>query len=1256
MTWAPGAVVADRFEIVRPVARGGMGQVFEATDRARGVPVALKTMLRATELEGRRFAREAAALAELSHPAVVGYVDHGVSDGRLYLAMQWLEGEDLGARLRREPLTRRQTVDLARRLADALAALHGAGILHRDLKPSNVFLPDGDPARAMLLDLGIARLSQSLFGVSALTEDGQLVGTPAYLAPEQARAQAVDARTDLFSLGVILWECLTGRRAFVAPDVMGVLARVMFEALEPPRAFAPDLSPALDHLVVHMTRRDPSLRPASAEAVRDALDALSLDEPAPRRRTSILSPAERRIVAVVAGRPEDVSGASTVSSVEAERSASASLAAPYGAKLEVLADGSMFALIDEGDDPRERSRRAARLAQSIGHWVDRRVVTTGHVITGADRPAGDAIDRATRLLALTEPGRVRIDDATAAALRGAFEVIDTGGALLLGSPLAPADPTDPPSELIGRAREVGIGRAVWEGAIASGRPRGLVLTGPPGIGKSRLALELARRAGARCDVALARAGVVPAPYAALAPALRSALGVADDAPLERARAAIGADAEAVAGEDGPELATLLGELAGIPMPAAGTELMTRLRADPRALGGILAAAFVRWVDGRTRRRPLLFLLDDAHRADAASLAVLEAALRSATGPFAAIALGRPGPPPWRDGVLGAAVVGPLAAAESAALARRLDPALDSTAGRRIAQRSEGNPFFVEELVEARRRGDPLPQSLLATVQMRLDALSEPTRRVLRAASVLGERFWAGAIEALLGGGDDLDVPAELARLEREGIVEPATATIAGARALRFTHDLVREASYAMLTDEDARRGHRLAAEWLEAHARPDPAVLADHLDRAGQQEDAAPHHVAAAARALAADDLAGAIHHADRAQAAAGAEVAARAAVIGGEARIWAGAQGEARDAVRRALDALPTGSDAWLDAAGVFLDAAAAIGDDDGVTEVVDALVNVERADAGRHALTLARVHPPLCFLEHHVAAERVLRLAMARARGAGVDRPLRARIANARAVDAVLDGRLVDATEAFRESADHFEAVGALRWAASQRANLGSKLLELGRVDEATRVLRAALEVAATGGFPYVRALAKLCLGLALRLAGDPQAALTVQSEAAQAWALQIGDPRLESAARSALAEVLLDLGRPDDAWAEATDAVRLAAGTRAPRAAALAVLARVALATGDAAEALAHCEQAAALAAEEPMLDRAIYLAATHGDALVALGRVDEARALAERAWPLLERVTRALTDDAARRAFLEAVPEHRRVVELRRLRAD
>ncbi len=255
-------VIADRFETERLAGSGGMGSVYRARDRVIGGPVAIKLLNPAPKHEWR-FEREAELLAQLSHPGIVRHIAHGrLDDGRLYLALEWLEGEDLEARLAGRGLTMREALILARRVAEALGAAHSLGIVHRDVKPSNVFLIDGDPTRPKLLDFGVARVLSA-----SATRTGTALGTPAYMAPEQAKGERdLDARADVWSLGCVLFECLCGSPPFTGNHPMAILGKIVIARAPHVTELRPEVPPDLDDLVARMLSREREARPVSGNA------------------------------------------------------------------------------------------------------------------------------------------------------------------------------------------------------------------------------------------------------------------------------------------------------------------------------------------------------------------------------------------------------------------------------------------------------------------------------------------------------------------------------------------------------------------------------------------------------------------------------------------------------------------------------------------------------------------------------------------------------------------------------------------------------------------------------------------------------------------------------------------------------------------------------------------------------------------------------------------------------------------------------
>jgi serine/threonine protein kinase len=284
------------YRVLRVLGAGGMGVVFLAEDRRLQRLVALKTLLpslAARDSYLQRFLREARAAAAIDHDNVVPIFDVSDEHGVPFIAMPFLKGESLDARLKREGrLPVADVLRIGREIATGLAAAHACGIVHRDVKPANVWLDD-QRGRAMILDFGLARPGAD---TTQMTQQGMILGTPSYMAPEQVNSQPVDARTDLFSLGGVLYRMATGRLPFEGRDVLATLMAVSTEPARPPRTVCPDLPQALDDLILGMLAKASADRPPSAVAVVEALSRIEADstrtliQPPPRQAPSRVPP------------------------------------------------------------------------------------------------------------------------------------------------------------------------------------------------------------------------------------------------------------------------------------------------------------------------------------------------------------------------------------------------------------------------------------------------------------------------------------------------------------------------------------------------------------------------------------------------------------------------------------------------------------------------------------------------------------------------------------------------------------------------------------------------------------------------------------------------------------------------------------------------------------------------------------------------------------------------------------------------------
>jgi hypothetical protein len=264
------------YRILRVLGAGGMGVVFQAQDVHLERMVAIKAMLPTLAVSAsarQRFLREARAAAAIDHDHIVHIYQVGEDRGVPFLAMQFLRGESLEDRLRRAGrLPVNEVLRIGREIAQGLAAAHAQGLIHRDIKPANIWLETprdpGQGARVKILDFGLARAAAA--GVH-LTQSGAILGTPAYMAPEQAGGKGVDHRCDLFSLGCVLYQMSTGRLPFQAADTISTLIAVATHDPTPPVEIEPRVPPALSELIVRLLAKNPNDRPASARAVIDAI-------------------------------------------------------------------------------------------------------------------------------------------------------------------------------------------------------------------------------------------------------------------------------------------------------------------------------------------------------------------------------------------------------------------------------------------------------------------------------------------------------------------------------------------------------------------------------------------------------------------------------------------------------------------------------------------------------------------------------------------------------------------------------------------------------------------------------------------------------------------------------------------------------------------------------------------------------------------------------------------------------------------------
>ncbi len=1282
----PGEVVAGRFALEALAGVGGMGRVFRARDLVEGGTVALKVLLDRDGPSAPRFGREALVLADLRHPRIVRYVAHGMGPTGPWIAMEWLDGESLAQRLARGRPSVAEALEIAVGAAEALAFLHGRGVLHRDVKPSNLFLAGGEARRLKLLDFGTVRAQ----GVTR-THTGAVIGTPGYMAPEQVQGAAdLDARADVFSLGAVLFECLTGRPAFPAAYAVAVLAKILFEPTPRASAVMPDVPPAIDALVARLMAKDPAERPRDAFAALAEIAAArpSADGAAPSRPASVpaaLTLDEQQMLSVILAEEAVADDLVTVDFADATEAVSRrdpgtdlrATAARFGARLVELGGGAIAVTLHLREAATDQAAQAARCALALRGLLPgaSMALATGRGTAG--RPVGDAIDRAASLLGAG--GRrvegVALDEATAGLLDARFEVLrDEGGLRLAGEPgavTAERPLLGKPSCFVGRDLEIGLLLGHYEDCAEEPRARAVLVTGPPGAGKSRLARELLRRLAARPDppsVLVARGDPLRAgsPFGLVAPAIRRAADIEDGEPAARSRDKLRARVgRRLPGDQAERVAEFLGELAGTPFPEGESPRIAAARRAPVLMADQIRAAFRAFLDAEADRAPVVLLLEDLHFGDLASTRLVDHALQKlAARPLFVIALARPEVEARLPSLsLGRALdtlrLGDLPRRASEALARdALGPGAGPEVIARIADHGAGNPLYLEELVRAAAAGrdTALPGSVLAMIAARLDAIEPGARRVLRAASILGDVLRDDGVAALLGGDARREESrAWLSVLVDQEILERRERRSGGpGEEYAFRHTLVRDAAYALLTDADRALGHRLAGEWLERAGEPSAAAIAEHFERSDRPARAGVHWLRAAEQAFARNEARAALASAGHGvRAGLAGEDLGRARLVEARAHAWLAESADAAGAVTEALALLPHGGDAWLDAAAVAANIALSRGQRDLFLSLVADVEQLAQGPAPTTALFIAcaRVTTILAYAGDLPRAHRLLDAYGPRAREAGERAPIvLATYLQARGTLAGYEGDAALAFDLLVEAARVFDGIGDVRGATIQRANAGCQAVELGAYAEAERLLRGVIAEAEPLGLDSAGAIARQNLGVALARLGALDEAMRLEGEAIRIYVAS-ADRRLEGSSRTALAMMHAAAGALDAAAEEAGRAVDLLSVAPPLRAAAYATLARVELARGRTAAALEAAGEAHALATSPGGIEEGESLVRlAWAEALDAAGRREEAAAaVASAADRLLARAARIA--DADRRArFLGVVPENARTLEL------
>ncbi len=882
----PGAVLAGRYRVERRLGAGGMGAVYEVFDQHLEEAVALKLLhpdLSRDDEHRRRLRAEVRLARRVSHPNVCRVHDLGEHEAQLFVTMELIRGDTLRRSLHEQEhgpgMTLPRRIDVVVQVCSALSAAHGAGVLHRDVKPDNIILEHG---RAVLTDFGVAGLVTDLAAQRRV-----IAGTPAYIAPEVLRGQRFDQRIDVFATAVVAYELLAGRQPFPTANLDAAVQRARTSPPVPPLPAGIADAEVVSMLHAALAR---ALAFAPAERTR-SVDALAseLAEAARGHGGAVWSPPAGAVAAdsdtlagiatpTVTAASVSVGGApiatrhpttgraqvrvATVLEMvcqgerdlemhaqvnDAELTRPIVLAGPGdlferivvdlgGTPLAVSATGitALFgAPVTVGDDAARAARAAhALLSASVAGRVG---LDTGRLLYRRDpagpSASGEALNRAAALADEASPGQVRATPPTARQLAGRFELVELGGhgeralevRLATADGIAIARAVEP---LLGRDAELAALEQLILDSCETRQPRFAAVVAPAGYGKSRLRASLVERIDERREVDWLLGRATP---------------LGEVAPL-----------------------SLLGSAAPGWVEAAGSASAPDRRA--------MFTAARRWLEERATRRPVVLLLEDVQWADEVSLALVNILARELDRvPVAVILFGRPerrAAAVGADGERTVIELGPIADDAALRLARRLAPAAADNDLEVLVGRAGGNPFFVEELArELAERGQaptritPLPATVEAAVQGRLDRLPLRAREVACAAAVVGREFWREAARAALPAPAEMDdalLDAILAELEHRAIVSPLPPTEVDDERYVFGNALVRDVAYQQLAPRERRRAHTAVARWLEPRVRDperaDPALLAAvalHYDLGGDPDNARRAYLAAGIRALA---------------------------------------------------------------------------------------------------------------------------------------------------------------------------------------------------------------------------------------------------------------------------------------------------------------------------------------------------------------------------------------------------------------------
>lgn len=849
-----------------------MGVVYRAEHARLGRKVALKLIapeIAEDAVSRERFLTEARLAASIDHPNVIPIYDAGEANGLLYLAMRYVEGEDLGTLLRKDgPFELRRALEVVSSVANALAAAHERGLVHRDVKPGNILVArDGF---VYLTDFGLTKRAELPGGPTAT---GQLLGTPEYMAPEQIEGRPIDGRADIYSLACVAAELLTGAPPFEREQDVALIFAHLSESPPLLSERRPDLA-ALDEPIARALAKRPDERQPSITAfLHELVSAAGGEAPAPASRRR-----KRKLVTVVS---VDLGGSDHVDPEALEQlfprfaQLAGTTLADEGGRVDSTASDTVTAIFGVPQAREDDALRAVRAASSAvaalaeltraleQRWgaaiAARAGIETGEVLVDervGTGPLPSACFRAAlRLREAAAPGEVVLGETTHRVVREWIEADEhaSGGWRVTAVLERPRAASRPETQLIGRESERALVENAFERAARDRSCQLVTLLGEAGIGKSRLLEDVTTGLEERATVLSGRClsygdGVSFFPLAAI---VRGAAGVPETEPASEVERGL---ASVLSGDDdGSLIAARVTQLVGI---AEGT-----LRTEEAAW------AVRRLLEALARDRPVVVVLEDCHWADEVLLELLEHVADSSRGAsILLICTARPElfdvRPGWGGGKVNAATVllEPLPEEASRRLITDLlgGAEVPEEVASRVAAAAGGNPLFAEEMVEVliddqvlvRDNGRwvatveldtiPVPASIQALLAARLDRLTDGEKIILERASVEGQVFHRGGV-VYLSSGRASGLGQSLGVLVRRELIRPDRATFAGEDAFRFRHILFREACYGALPKNERAELHELFADWLESllgsRISEFEEIVAFHLDQALRYRD-----------------------------------------------------------------------------------------------------------------------------------------------------------------------------------------------------------------------------------------------------------------------------------------------------------------------------------------------------------------------------------------------------------------------------------